>query len=414
MTIEKTRLATTRQARYRRIADQLRAQIAAGIYRAGDRLPTEWELAHVHGVSRVTSAAALALLEREGLVQRSPRRGTVVRAAPNAARASARPLLAWLQPGLDYGFGLDILRSIEHTSRMAGFDLLLRFTGGARQEEEQAIRDAVAAGASAMALWLQDGETYNAEVLRLVVDRFPVVLVDRHLRGVQCACVGSENTQCARALVDLLVHHGHRAICALVFPVKGTSTIEDRLDGYMHALAGAGIPVDHSLIYIDERCSPHSDAQVPEDHVRRFADFLQRRPDVTAIFASNAHLGLLARRALDHLGLQVPEDVSLVSIDGLPGMSMARPTITCAIQPSWEIGARAVELLQEGLAGKPPRRIQLPMRIVETGSVSPPRISPASAPGRESGLPIAPGAAAGAPRALHRAGHLAARADIPE
>lgn len=373
MTIEKAREPATRQARYRQIADHLRAQIASGIYRAGDRLPTEWDLARLHGVSRVTSAAALGLLEREGLVLRSPRRGTVVRASPHVARAAARPLLAWLQPGIDYGFGLELLCSVEGAARAAGFNLLLRFTGSERQDEEQAIRDTVAAGASAIALWLQDGETYNAEVLRLVVDGFPVVLVDRHLRGVQCACVGSDNVQGARALVERLVQRGHRSICALAFPVKGTSAIEERLDGYMQALAGAGIPTDHSLIYVEDRYFPTPSVLLPEDHVRRFADFLRRRPDITAIFASNARLGELAQRALDHLHLRAPDDVSLVSVDGLPGMQAAQPTITCAIQQSWEIGVKTVELLREAIAGKAPSRVLLPMQIWDGDSVAPPR-----------------------------------------
>src|SRR5581483_10778640 len=109
---------------------------------------------------------------------------------------------AWLQPGIDEGFGLELLCSVESAAGAAGFNLLLRFTGNERRNEEQAIRDAVTAGASTIALWLQDGETYNAEVLRLVVDGFPVVLVDRYLRGVDCASVQSDNIGGAKALVE--------------------------------------------------------------------------------------------------------------------------------------------------------------------------------------------------------------------
>lgn len=373
MTSSQDKSPRARQARYRQIAEQLRTQILSGVYRAGDRLPTELELGRLYGVSRVTSAAALDLLARDGLVQRAPRRGTLVRAAPYPARMAARPLLAWLQPSVDYGFGLQLLCSLEQASHAAGFNLLLRFTGTERRDEEQAIRDAVASGASAIALWLQDGEMYNAEVLRLVVAGFPVVLVDRHLRGVECACVGSDNIQGVRALMEHLIAQGHRAICALVFSVKGTSTIEERLDGYMQALAAAGIPIDHSLIYIADRGSLQPNVPVPDAHVRRFAEFLHRRTDVTAIFASNAYLGLLAQAALDHLRLRVPDDVSLVSVDGLLGLPTQHPTISCAMQQSGEIGVKTVELAREGLAGKPPRRVLLPMHVSAAGSIMPPR-----------------------------------------
>jgi GntR family transcriptional regulator len=63
---------------YGQIADQLRAQIAAGKFKTGHRLPTEPELMREHGVSRSTVRAALALLEREGLLVRRSGKGTFV------------------------------------------------------------------------------------------------------------------------------------------------------------------------------------------------------------------------------------------------------------------------------------------------------------------------------------------------
>src|SRR5579872_3658400 len=114
-----------KRARYREIHDQLREQILGGVYKPGDKLPTEMELAALHGVSRVTSAAALAALAREGLVSRLPRRGTIVSAAAAAHSAAARPLIAWIQPDVDHSFGINLLRGVEHGARLAGYDLLL-------------------------------------------------------------------------------------------------------------------------------------------------------------------------------------------------------------------------------------------------------------------------------------------------
>ena len=55
----------------------------------GTQLPTEAELMHVHRVSRNTVRLALGELVNEGLVTRTPRRGTVVR--------DRRPLLIYPQ-----------------------------------------------------------------------------------------------------------------------------------------------------------------------------------------------------------------------------------------------------------------------------------------------------------------------------
>lgn len=54
---------------YRRLADAIAAEIAAGKYKVGDRLPTERELAEMFGVSRPTLREALIALEMLGMIE---------------------------------------------------------------------------------------------------------------------------------------------------------------------------------------------------------------------------------------------------------------------------------------------------------------------------------------------------------
>src|SRR5262245_19166497 len=63
-------------------AATLRADIAAGRYRPGERLPAEPELAGQLGVSRPTLREAFRLLDEEGLVRREHGSGTYVRERP--------------------------------------------------------------------------------------------------------------------------------------------------------------------------------------------------------------------------------------------------------------------------------------------------------------------------------------------
>lgn len=67
---------------YVRIAEELRANIQAGIYQVGDRLPPEISLSERFGVNRHTLRRAIDLLRQEGLLRVVRGRGTFVAAAP--------------------------------------------------------------------------------------------------------------------------------------------------------------------------------------------------------------------------------------------------------------------------------------------------------------------------------------------
>jgi GntR family transcriptional regulator len=69
-------------AMHRQLAQQLRAAIALGTYKAGDRIPAEPELALRHGVSRITARQAVMHLARERLVVRRQGKGTFVAEPP--------------------------------------------------------------------------------------------------------------------------------------------------------------------------------------------------------------------------------------------------------------------------------------------------------------------------------------------
>ncbi|GAC1443215.1 MAG: GntR family transcriptional regulator [Chloroflexota bacterium] len=63
---------------YRRIYNDLKAQIESGEYQADDRLPSELELSRSYNVSRITSRQALDLLSTEGLLIRRQGMGSFV------------------------------------------------------------------------------------------------------------------------------------------------------------------------------------------------------------------------------------------------------------------------------------------------------------------------------------------------
>ncbi|GIG67421.1 GntR family transcriptional regulator [Phytomonospora endophytica] len=77
------------RAIYRQIADDLRADITAGVHGPGDRLPSESELVARYGVNRRTVQHAFALLIAEGLVYSEHGSGRFVQGRPPVRRLAS-------------------------------------------------------------------------------------------------------------------------------------------------------------------------------------------------------------------------------------------------------------------------------------------------------------------------------------
>lgn len=70
---------------YQQVMDDLKGEIARGVYPAGSRIPSEMELAKSYGVGRITVRRAIEELSRAGYLNRQQGRGTFV-CAPKLKR----------------------------------------------------------------------------------------------------------------------------------------------------------------------------------------------------------------------------------------------------------------------------------------------------------------------------------------
>src|SRR5687767_8515982 len=97
-----------------RVLDRLGRAIVGGRYAAGDRLPTEDELARKFGVSRPSLREGLKALARKGLVEARTRRGTIALGSEHWDRLDADVLRWTASSPPDHAFLLGVieLRSI--------------------------------------------------------------------------------------------------------------------------------------------------------------------------------------------------------------------------------------------------------------------------------------------------------------
>jgi LacI family transcriptional regulator len=184
-------------------------------------------------------------------------------------------------------------------------------------------------------------------------------------------------------LVTHLAELGHKRI-GLVAGLPGLSTTTERITGYRHGLAYAGLPYDERLV-------AHGDSRSGAAE-RTTGALLSLAAPPTALVTGNNAMTIGALRALRERGLSVPADMALCCFDDFSWADLFTPRLTAISQPSKEIGARALQLLLERLASpsRPDRTVRLPATLVHRTSCGCPETSGMPRELRGSGRPENP------------------------
>ncbi len=368
---------------YERLRAYLLDEIRSGRLGPGDRIPSEMSLAEQFHVSRITSKKALETLERDGLIVRFRGKGSFVAdgvvgvitppAKPGGApsqqlvdRASlTAPTVGYVVPHWSDVFGARLLQAIEERCGELGFSLVIKRSYGRRDIEDTAISTLVNLGVRGLIVFPVHGEFYNDSLLRIVLDGYPVVLVDRYMKGIAVNSIGTNNHDASKHLTSVLIQRGHKRVAFLSLPIERTSSIEDRRRGFGAALRDAGLRYDRSNLLTTLECTQPGEIQEEqiELDLQRIREYLDANPDMTGFVGCEYTLAVLLEKVLRELGRNdlVNEIVCFDSVS-----SPLEPIrFTHALQDERQIGRTAVDVLT-GNASSPSRapRIDIPYTIV--------------------------------------------------
>lgn len=351
---------------YKKIQEDIKRLIAIGKLREGDRVPSEKELSERYRVSQITSKNALVGLMEEGLLVRIQGKGTFVMSRPENA-AALDQLGEWtagagrsgriglVLPTMKTKVDQRFLDNIEKYATAAGYEVMLRITRESQLEESKVITSFLKQGVDGMIIFPVENETYNDSILRLSLDRFPFVLIDRFLKEIKTYSVSSDNINGTREAAAYLLSKGHSSI-AFISPEITNTVTDERAQGFEQAFLERGLSIDKSLwclLPLDEIASGQS--------VERIRDFLDGSPDITGVITANTELCRNAYKAAVACRRQVPDDLELITFDppDLPNVPYIR-------QNEEEMCRLTIELLTEQIEGAfEARRIVVPVHLVK-------------------------------------------------
>jgi LacI family transcriptional regulator len=240
----------------------------------------------------------------------------------------------------------------EEACRQAGYGLLLANAEDAESERRgvDLMRAKRVDGLVVFSVSLLDAD--NRHLYAAQEAGMPVVAINRYLPvDGPLSAVWFDHRSGGRLATQHLLDLGHRRIAHIAGPANRATGI-DRRQGYEAALVATGIAPQPSLVLTGDYSFVSGE--------RLMRELWQERP--TAVFVAGDAMALGALRALSHLGVRVPDDLSLVAFGNPDFVRYATPAITTVDLPVATAGQVAVELAL--------RRMQRPeekeVRLLET------------------------------------------------
>ena len=205
-------------------------------------------------------------------------------------------------------------------------------------------------------------EHFEADFARIDI---PCVLVTNDASKLDfpnLSSVSTDDLQAAFAATSTLLELGHRNIAMIGGDRKESYTSRLRFEGCRQALAQHGIVFD-DRDYQGVRFSY-------QDGYRATQSLLSEKRKFTAIFAAADVMAIGAIRALWDNGLRVPEDVSVIGVDGLPLGSFLVPQLSTIAQSAIPMAQRSVEILLDCIEnGGKARHETVPFAVLQRESV---------------------------------------------
>lgn len=320
------------------------------------------------GVSKATASRALsgkgyvAEATRLRVVQAAKEIGFV--ASPNAASlvTGHTKNIGVVIPFISHWFFGEILEGIEEALLGRGYDMTLYnlHPGGVDRDRVFDFFLARKRFDGVIAIGVEPTADETTRLLRLGI---PLVSVGAPVPGIRSLTI--DDARAARLATGHLLGLGHRSIMHIggVISAGGERTVHsERLAGYLEAMDAAGL---HGEIR-----SAQTPMSVPGGYDAGTLALRDPASQPSAVFAACDEVAIGVIVAARRIGIRVPEDLSVIGIDGHSYAEMF--SLTTIEQKPRAQGQSAVADLLSAVAGQPAavEVVEMPARLVVRASTA--------------------------------------------
>lgn len=176
----------------------------------------------------------------------------------------------------------------------------------------------------------------------------PYVLIDREIENASAASsVLCDHAAAMTAVTERLFELGHRRVALIAGPLEVRPPRELKR-AFEDTCSRLGMVAVVESGAFSEEHGESATTRVLAAH---------ERPTAIVVGFNQLFTGVL--RAIRRSGLQIPEDLSLVTFDDMPALEFVEPPIATVSRDPLAIGRAAAEILLGRLAGEPPTTVNV-------------------------------------------------------
>ena len=252
-----------------------------------------------------------------------------------ALKAKSTKSIGLIIPSIENPVFPPLVKVIEDTAKKYGFSTVLCNSDGILEEEANYLQLLVEKQVDGIILNAIGDYHERFEVVRNT--NTPIIILGRKIEGFKTTCVTINNTMGAYMAVEYLIKTGMKNIAFLYGSMESSSALNDRFEGYKHALKDNRIKFNSKLVAKGNR-SFEGGAFATDEIIKRGVPF-------DAIFASNDMMALGCIEKLLDSGYNVPGDISVMGYDDIPMAGIFRPHLSTIRSPINDLGKEAVKTI---------------------------------------------------------------------
>ena len=229
-----------------------------------------------------------------------------------------------------------VLAGVEKVTTEAGYDLIIAHSLESYEVEVANARNLFHKRVDGLITSLSC-ETNNLDHFQPFKEKgVPVIFFDRVETALDSTAVIIDNYRSGYQATQHLIDQGCRRIVHLTANLT-RNVYSERLRGYRDALQDKGIPLDDSLVIVNNLTE--------EAAVASAKKILCMRPLPDAAFITNDFVAAVCMRTLKEYKIHIPDDIAIVGFNNDAISTVTEPALTTINYPGEEIGQTAARRL---------------------------------------------------------------------